>query len=251
MTDFYAQDQIEQYKVVNIDSTENNYFIFLSLDLQIKTQDACIPYLIKKDDHCYKISHYDNTKMFCVYSPKIKGLGRNIHIDSVYKLSISRFANKTMNEGCDYIGHGDYIFLFPNEYICSSKQIFGLMYTQNLDSINYFSFIYNQYAFFDNNMLKIWLNFENSKLPYYKWLEIQKANAKNIYLNKFADTIVLFQDENCKSLNIKLNTEYYCEKGVLKIKLLYKYKKNYFIQIGNELNSIYGWTKRKYILEKN
>ncbi|NLL28109.1 MAG: hypothetical protein GX259_04875 [Bacteroidales bacterium] len=242
----YAQGQTEQYKVVNIDSTESNYFIFFSQDLQTKAQDADIPFLIKKDnDHCYKISKCDNSKMFCVFSPKIKGLSKNVYIDSVYDLSINRFINETMNEGCDYIGHGDYIFLLPNEYICTSKQILGLLYTQDLDSINYFLFLDKQYGLFDSNMLKIWMNFANSELPYFEWLETQKANATNIYLTKFSDTIVLYKDKNCKFQDIKINTANYCKNGALKIKLFYKYKENYFIQIGDELNSIFGWVESK------
>jgi len=241
VSDCYTQEATEQCKVVNIDSTENNYFIFFSNDLQTNTQYADIPFLVKSDDHCHKVSQCDNSKMFCVFSPKIKGLGKNIYIDSVYKLSTNCFTNETMNESCDYIGHGDYMFLFPNEYICSSKQILGLLHTQDLDSINYFSFLDKQYSLFDNNMLKIWMNFANSKLPYFKWLEIQKANAINIYLTKFSDTIVLFQDENCKLPNITINAIDYWEKDVLKIKLFYKHKNNYFIQIGDNLNAIYAW----------
>lgn len=239
----FAQEESRQYRIVGIDSTENNYFIFCSSDLHLN--DNGKPFLIKSDeDHCYKISQCDRSRIFCVVSPKIKGLDTNIYIDSVYEFFVSRQVNKTMNEGCDYIGHGDYIFMFPNEYICYSTQILGLMYTQNLDTLNYFSFINSQYNLFDGNMLKIWMNFAKSGLPYYEWLETRKEKALNVNLNTVADSIALYKDKNCKITNVWINAANYYE---AKIKLLYKYKNMCFIQVGEGLDMVCGWTDRKYI----
>ena len=248
LSNCFAQERYGQYRIVSIDSTENNYFIFCSNDVRMKTSDYDRPFLIKSDDHCHKIYQCDSSRLFCVLSPRIKGFESNIYIDSIYDFYVSSIVNKTMNEGCEYIGHGDYLFMFPNEYICTSKQILGLLYTQNSDTVDCFSFINSQYSLFDSNMLKIWMNFEKSDLPYYEWLKKQKANALSIHLSRNADTITLFRDENCKFPNIKLNIDDYFDTKIL---LLYKYKNMSFVQIDDGLNSIYGWIKKKSVIKRD
>ena len=107
-----------------------------------------------------------------------------------------------MSSSYGHIGYGDYLLQYPNDNLCTAKEIIGLLYMQDVDSINYFSLLRQQNELFDTKMLNIWFN-TNSGISYSKWLKERIDNVKDIYLKNCNDSIVLYQDKKCKIPYIK------------------------------------------------
>ena len=245
--EYFTQVETKEYKVITIDSTENNYIIFLSTNLLGNIINT--PFLSNNDD-CYTIYEYDKNNTCCLFSPKINGLNRNVYVNKIYKLTLNCITNITMTEACEHIGYGDYILQYPNDKLYKTKEIAGLLYTQNSDTLNYFSNLLYQNELFDGNMLKIWMSLDKSKFSYSKWLKKQINNAKSIYFNDCNMSIVLCQDENCKNPYTKITSKDYCENNILEVKILYKYKRKCFIKIGGNLYHVFGWTATNTIETK-
>lgn len=240
----FSQEQAKEYKVIKIDSTESSYIIFLSSDLLETGFSINVPSLSKNDDNRYTISQYDRNTIRCLLSPKINGLNRNVYVNKIYELSLNCIKEVSVCHMCyTHIGYGDYLLQLLNDELCTTKEMAGLLYTQNSDSIKYFSYLLHQNGLFDNNMLKIWMRFSHSELSYPQWLNKQINEVKDVYFDNCNDTIILYQDENCKIPYTEIVCKDYCENNTLKAKLFYKYKKNSFVKFDNNLYPIWGWIR--------
>jgi len=271
LNSFSQIDQIptQKYKVVGIDSTKNNYFIFLSPDLWRTDSTTNVPSL-SKDDYCYRLSQYNQDTVYCLISSKINGLSKNIYVNAIYELSLNCFTNYS-REACEYIGNGEFLFKWPRDRSYSAKEIGGLFYTQDNDSINYF---YQHDMFYDSmDAIRLWLVHppkpqyrirKSGKMPksYRRWLALPRFSysqwqeklineAQDIYLD-CNDSIILYDYnylEDCiDEIKTTIICRDYCENGKLSAQLFYTHKENGFIRIENGLHSVFGWVKnvKKY-----
>lgn len=234
------------YKVTAIDSTENNYIIFVSSNTWDTISTINVPTLLQeKECNYYSIYHNDNSNQYCIISPKINDLDRNIYIGKNYYLSLNLITDKILNEVNFHIGYGDYILLHPTDNLYKAKEIIGLLYEQDIDSINYFSSIVYEKELFDSIMLYIWMNLNTqSNICYSQWLNEQIKQIKPIVLSPNED-IILYRDENCEITYITIRQEDYHRIETLETNLIFKYKNNCLIQIHGIKDIIYGWIKKK------
>ncbi len=248
----FSQIDKKAFKIVQIDSTENYYIIFLSLSPN-SVEINNIPFLLNKGNNHYDVINYNRGFIYCLLSPKIKTFSKNIYTNKVIELSLKCSSNETMTESYMHIGYGDYLLQYPNDKLYFSEQILDLLYTQNLDSIKYFSLIRYQNEFFDMNMLYIWMNFSKTKLSYSKWLNDQIKKAKQYNIKNYSTPIFLYSDMDCQTPYEKTQSISFIDGEHLIVKLFYQYKKNGFVQITFENQIIYAWIKniKQYICFNN
>jgi hypothetical protein len=85
---------------------------------------------------------------------------------------------------------------------------------------------------------------KQTDICYSQWLNEKINQIKLICLNFDKDTIILYQDENCKTPHKVIKRKDYYENGAVETSLLCKYGDKYFIRISNTMNVIYGWIKK-------
>ena len=188
-------------------------------------------------------SHYDDTSQYCLVSPKIKNLNKNIRIDCIYNLSLNCFTISTANSVYAYIGDGDYILQHPRDKLWTASEVAGLSYTENIDTINCYSSVLQRQEVFDSKMLYIWMNLnEQTDICYSQWLNEKIDQIRPVCLNLDKDALILYQDENCKIPDTTIRFKSYYENRA-EAGLLFKYGDKCFLRISDAIDVIYGWIK--------
>jgi hypothetical protein len=240
------------YQIVAIDSSNNYYFIFVDEPNKAITNEHS-KYITYRDSICndhFEINFNGDNFKHLILSLKIEKLKRNISIGEIYDLSLICITCGEVLSATrvyDYIGHRTYIL--NSVHIFFTKEIKGLHYTQNIDTIKHYDSIIEQNDRFDSQMVTIYLRLSNANTCYSKWFDYTLNNAREIdYQCIQCET--LFEDKDCTVIFDTINCEDYSKEGILRMKLLYQYKKNAFILIEKGQNKISGWIPFDNFIER-
>jgi len=235
------------YKIINIDSTENHYIFLISSDFNNEISNENNRFLLKEDScNHYKILNKFDFNIEILISHKINGLNKNIEIGQIYNFTLDSINIGVLNFGYDYIGHGEYLYIYPLQIIYQAKELFSLYYTKNIDTLDYLKLLEYNYNYFDNMMLTFWLKFDNKpKECYPKWLESILENSNYIKILCENDSISIFKDPYCKLLNTKIKCFDNQNNNSTNVKLYFKQKNKIFVCFENEIINKYGWIRLK------
>jgi hypothetical protein len=244
-------DSPKTYQIVAIDSSDNYYFIFVDEPNKAITNEHG-KYIVSTNSIChdyFEINFNDPNFKYVILTPKIKNVKPTISIGLNYNLSLMSYGGEGSSVTYDYVGLRTYLKMFPTDHYYIAKEIKGLYYTQNIDTIKYYDAIIYQNGWFDSQMVTIYLRLSNANTCYSKWFDYTLNNAREIdYQCIQCET--LFEDKDCTIIFDTINCEDYSEEGILKMKLLYQYKKNAFILIEKGQNKISGWIPFDNFIER-
>jgi hypothetical protein len=239
-------DSNRLYKVVNIDSTDHNYYIFVSKNGD--TFELKRTVLTKRDDcNNYLSFNNPNQDIICIISEKTYNCKRNIYAGDTINLTLKQVfgSSKTFPSAHAFahVGFGDYLIDSQSDMLFYSNQVMGLFYAKDSVILQRFYSQRDQLSYFDSQMLNIWMKFSNSKTCYLKWLNSTIENSKLIEISVVNDSFILYKDSDCLNTLKISNVEDFTQNGLIKVRLYYQKKHHAFIQIDDSLSSFYGWVK--------
>ncbi len=236
------------YRVLSIDSTNYNYYIFISSE--IEQIDSIVTFLDKEKDCNYLSFSFINPNIYCIISEKHYCSNRNIYVGDLLNLTLKQaIISKTIFPSTNvytHIGFGDYLKDVQSRMLLYSDNIYGLFYTVDSTIIKFYKRHREELFYFDSQMLYIWMNIAKSDMCYSKWLENIIANSKQIEISDVNHSFFLYSDADGVKPLESIELEDFIENDTLKVKLYYKNKKNSFIRIGDSLNFRYGWVKKNF-----
>jgi hypothetical protein len=241
-----SDDQL--LKVVKIDSTDNFFFIFLSKSIDTSSINISMPSLTKKND-CNSYYSVDNKRMsyYILLSYKNKYINRNIETGDVLdfsQISPSKLYSNISSTICyTHLGYGEYIEENQNLIFIYPKEVLGLYYTKNSDTITYFNTFKEQMSYFDSSMLKIWMNFSKSETCYKAWLNEIISESQQIEIGNIDNYLVFYENDDCLIPSREIHINDSIHDKTIRLTMFYKTKHSAFVKIGDSLNTFYGWIK--------